>query len=67
MLNKLNQFPESLRGLIGLTSLTIIIFFTFLILNVFFVPDKDNELKIAKQKKVKKKTKEMIKTLTKKK
>ena len=56
MLNKLNQFPESFKGLIGLTSLTIIIFFTFLILNIFFGPDKDAELKIAEQKKVKEKT-----------
>ena len=63
MLNKLNQFPESLRGLIGLTSLTIIIFFTFLILNIFFGPDKDAELKIAEQKKVQEKANEMIATL----
>ena len=54
MLNKLNQFPESFKGLIGLTSLTIVIFFTFLILNIFFGPDKDTELKIAEQKKLKK-------------
>ena len=52
MLSKFNQFPESLKGLIGLTFLTIIIFFTFLILNIFFGPDKDAELKIAEQKKV---------------
>ena len=52
MLNRLSQFPESFRGLIGLTSLTIIIFFIFLILNIFFGPDKDAELKIAEQKKV---------------
>ena len=55
MLNKLYQFPENYRGLIGLTSLTIIIFFTFLILNIFFGPDKDAELKIAEQKKVQEK------------
>ena len=63
MLNKLNQFPESFKGLIGLTSLTIIIFFTFLILNIFFGPDKDAELKIAEQKKVQEKANELIATL----
>jgi len=63
MLNRLNQFPESLRGLIGLTSLTIIIFFIFLILNIFYGPDKDAELKIAEQKKVQEKANEMIATL----
>ena len=52
MLNKLNQFPDSIRSLIGLASLTIIIFFSFIILNIFFGPDKDAELKIAEQKKV---------------
>ena len=47
MLSKFYQFPESARGLIGLSCLMIIIFFTFLTLNVFFGPDKDAELKIA--------------------
>ena len=51
MLNKFNQFPNSLKSLIGLTSLTVIIFFTFFILNIFFGPDKNAELKIAEQKK----------------
>ena len=63
MLNKLSHFPESLRGLIGLTSLIIVIFFTFLILNIFFGPDKDAELKIAEQKKVQEKANELIATL----
>ena len=63
MLNKLSQFPENFKGLIGLTSLTIIIFFTFLILNIFFGPDKDAELKIAEQKKVQEKANELIATL----
>ena len=51
MLNKLTQFPDSIKSLIGLTSLIIIIFFSFLILNIFFGPDKDAEFKIAEQKK----------------
>ena len=63
MLNKFNQFPESLRSLIGLTSLTIIIFFTFLILNIFFGPDKNAEFKIAEQKKVQEEANELIATL----
>ena len=63
MLNKLNQFPESFKGLIGLTTLTIIIFFTFLILNIFFGPDKEAELKIVEQKKVQEKANELIATL----
>ena len=63
MLSKFNQFPESFKGLIGLTGLTIIIFFTFLILNIFFGPDQDAELKIAEQKKVQEKANEFIATL----
>ena len=63
MLNRLNQFPDSLRGLIELISLTIIIFFIFLILNIFYGPDKDAEFKIAEQKKVQEKANEMIATL----
>ena len=52
MLSKINQFPESFKGLIGLTCLTIIMFFTFLILNIFFGPDKDARFKIAEQNKL---------------
>ena len=63
MLSKFNQFPESFKGLIGLSFLTITIFFTFLILNVLFGPDKDAELKIAEQKKVQEKANELIETL----
>ena len=63
MLSKFDQFPENFKGLIGLTCLTIIIFFTFLILNVIFGPDKDAELKIAEQKKVQEKANELIATL----
>ena len=63
MLSKFNQFSESFKGLIGLTTLTIIIFFTFLILNIFFGPDKEAELKIAEQKKVQEKANELIATL----
>ena len=63
MLNKFNQFPNSLKSLIGLTSLTVIIFFTFFILNIFFGPDKNAELKIAEQKKVQEEANELTATL----
>ena len=63
MLNKFNRFPGSLRSLIGLTSLIIIIFFTFFILNIFFGPDKNVEYKIAEQKKVQEEANELIATL----
>ena len=63
MLNKLNQFPENFRSLVGLISLIIIIFLTFFILNIFYGPDKNRELKVAEQKKVQEKTNELIETL----
>ena len=63
MLNKVKQFPESLRNSIGLASLIIIIFFTFFVLNIFYGPDKNVELKIAEQKKVQEKANELIATL----
>ena len=63
MLNKIKQFPESLRNSIGLVSLIIIIFFTFFVLNIFYGPDKNAELKIAEEKKVQEKANELIATL----
>ena len=63
MLNKIKQFPESLKNSIGLVSLMIIIFFTFFVLNIFYGPDKNSELKIAEQKKVQEKANELIATL----
>tara|TARA_B100000401_G_C52664545_1_gene651757 strand:+ start:363 stop:887 length:525 start_codon:yes stop_codon:yes gene_type:complete len=63
MLNKLRELPENLRGSLGLLSLTIIIFFTFFILNIFYGPDKDAEFKIAEQKKVRAEANELIATL----
>ena len=47
MLNKLKEFPENVRTSVGLVSLTIIIFFTFFVLNIFYGPDKNTELKIC--------------------
>ena len=63
MLNKIKQFPESLRNSIGLVSLIIIIFFTFFTLNIFYGPNKNAELKIAEQKKVLEKANELITAL----
>jgi len=63
MLSKSNQLSESFRNLIGLVSLIIIILFTFSILNIFYGPDKNVELKIVEQKKVQEKANELIETL----
>ena len=63
MLNRFNQFPESLKNSIGLIGLTIIIFFTFFVLNIFYGPDKNADLRIAEQKEVQEKANELISTL----
>ena len=63
MLNKEKQSPENSRNLIGLATLTIIIFFTFFLLNIIFGPDKNTELKITGTKKVQEKTNKLIETL----
>ncbi len=63
MLNKLNQLSENFKTSIGLVTLTIIIFFIFFLLNIFYGPDKNSELKIAEQKKVLKEANELISTL----
>ena len=63
MLNKFNQFPESFKSSIGLISLTIIIFFTFFVLNIFYGPDKNIDLKISEKKEIQKKANELIETL----
>ena len=63
MLNKLNQLSKNFKNYLGLVSLIIVIFFTFFILNIFYGPDKNTELKIVEQKKVLEKTNELIETL----
>ncbi len=63
MLNKLYHLPEGLKNSIGLITLIITIFFIFFLLNVFYGPDKNAELKIAEQKKVQEKANELIATL----
>tara|TARA_B100001093_G_scaffold482652_1_gene514486 strand:- start:679 stop:1194 length:516 start_codon:yes stop_codon:yes gene_type:complete len=59
----LNKFPENFKSSIGLVSLTSIIFLTFFVLNIFYGPDKNAELKISEQKKVQEKENELIETL----
>ena len=63
MLNNLKHSPESLKNSIGLVSLTIVIFFTFFVLNIFYGPDKNAELKNAEKIKVQEKANELIATL----
>ena len=63
MLNKFNHYSESIKSSIGLVGLTIIIFITFFILNIFYGPDKDAEKKIAEQKVILEKANELIETL----
>ena len=46
---------ENYKNSIGLVSLTIVIFFTFFVLNIFFGPDPNAEKKIAEEKKFKNK------------
>ena len=57
MLNKINQLSDNLKSSLGLVSLTIVIFFTFFVLNIFYGPDKNAELKIAEKKKNTRKSK----------
>lgn len=63
MLNKIKYLPENLKGLIGLLGLSIVIFFTFFILNIFYGPDPDTQKKAAEQKKIEAKANEFIETL----
>mgnify|MGYP001433821219 CR=1 FL=1 len=63
MLNKIKYLLENLRSLIGLLSLSIIIFFTFFILNIFYGPDPKAQKKVAEQKKIEAETNDLIETL----
>ena len=63
MLNKIKYLPENLKGLIGLLGLSIVIFFTFFILNIFYGPDPDTQKNAAEQKKIEAKANEFIETL----
>ena len=63
MLNKTKQFPEYLRSSLGLVSLITLIFLTFFVLNIFYGPDKNAELKNVEQKKVQEQANELISTL----
>ena len=63
MLNKIKYLPENLKGLMGLLGLSIVIFFTFFILNIFYGPDPDAQKKAVEQKKIEAKANEFIETL----
>ena len=63
MQNKNKQFQENFKHSIGLVSLTVIIFFTFFVLNIFYGPDKNSESKLIEQKKIITKENEFIETL----
>ena len=63
MLNKINHLSESSKNVIGLVSLTFVIFITFSILNIFFGPDKNAAKQLEEQKKIQEKANEFIETL----
>ena len=63
MLNKINHLSESSKNVIGLVSLTFVIFITFSILNIFFGPDKNAVKQVEEQKKIQEKANEFIETL----
>ena len=63
MLNKINNLSESSKNIIGLVSLTFVIFITFSILNIFFGPDKNAAKQVEEQKKIQEKANEFIETL----
>ena len=63
MLSRIKYFPENLKGLIGLVSLTIVIFFIFFLLNNFYGPDPNAEKEIAEQKEIQAKANELIEKL----
>ena len=52
MLSNIYRLHESYKNSVGLVSLTIVIFFTFFVLNNFFGPDQNAEKKIAEEKKI---------------
>ena len=60
MLNRIKQFPEDLKNSLGLVTLTVIIFFIFFVLNVFFGPDKNLKNKVTDLKKMEEKENELI-------
>ena len=63
MLNKIKYLSENSKNAIGLVSLTLIIFITFFVLNIFYGPDKNAAKKVAEQKKIQEQANELIETL----
>ena len=60
---KIVNIPENYKNSIGFVSLTIVIFFTFFVLNIFFGPDPNAEKKIAEEKKIQEQANEFIESL----
>ena len=63
MLSNIYRLSENYKNSIGLVSLTIVIFFTFFVLNIFFGPDPNPEKKIAEEKKIQEQANEFIESL----
>ena len=63
MLSNIYRLSENYKNSIGLVSLTIVIFFTFFVLNIFFGPDPNAEKKIAEEKKIQEQANEFIESL----
>ncbi len=63
MLSNIYRLSENYKNSIGLVSLTIVIFFTFFVLNIFFGPDPNAEKKIAEKKKIQEQANEFIESL----
>ncbi len=63
MLSNIYRLSENYKNSIGLVSLTIVIFFTFFVLNILFGPDPNAEKKIAKEKKIQEQANEFIESL----
>ena len=63
MLSNIYRLSENYKNSIGLVSLTIVIFFTFFVLNIFFGPDPNDEKKIDEEKKIQEQANEFIESL----
>ena len=63
MLSNIYRLSENYKNSIGLVSLTVVIFFTFFALNIFFGPDPNAEKKIAEEKKIQEQANEFIESL----
>ena len=63
MLSKIQSLSDNVKNYGGLISLTIIIFSTFFVLNIFYGPNPNAVKEVEEQKKIQKKANELIETL----